>query len=171
MVLPSSSRNDSTVRSTGLFITSTGEAPGTNRLEIVGTRGTRVVENNKLTFARNSVKMLEFRRTATQWFVKPEAKIEEIPFANAEVPHVIVIQNFVKAILDGDPLIAPGPEGIHAVELANAMVFSSLLGHTLELPMDGSAWEKQLNGFITSSQVKKNVVQVATDDFASSFRK
>ena len=115
--------------------------------------------------------MLEFRRTATQWFVKPEAKIEEIPFANAEVPHVIVIQNFVKAILDGDPVIAPGPEGIHAVELVNAMVFSSLLGHTLELPMDGSAWEKQLNGFITSSQVKKNVVQVATDDFASSFRK
>ncbi|MEI6078305.1 MAG: gfo/Idh/MocA family oxidoreductase, partial [Verrucomicrobiota bacterium] len=114
---------------------------------------------------------LEFSRTATQGFVKPEAKVEEIPFANAEVPYAIVTQNFVNAILDSEPLIASGPEGIHAVELPNAMVFSSLLGQTLELPMDGSAREKQLNGFITSSQVKKNVAQVATDDFASSFRK
>ena len=156
---------------TGSFISSTGEAPGTNRLEIVGTRGTLVLENNKLTFARNAVDMLEFSRTATQGFVKPEAKVEEIPFANAEVPHAIVTQNFVNAILDGKPLIAPGAEGIHSVELANAMVFSSLLGQTLELPMDGSAWEKELNRLIANSKVKKNVVKVATDDFASSFRK
>ena len=156
---------------TGSFIISTGEAPGTNRLEIVGTRGTLVLENNKLTFARNAVDMLEFSRTATQGFVKPEAKVEEIPFANAEVPHAIVTQNFVNAILDGKPLIAPGAEGIHSVELANAMVFSSLLGQTLELPMDGSAWEKELNRLIVNSKVKKNVVKVATDDFASSFRK
>ncbi len=156
---------------TGSFISSTGEAPGTNRLEIVGTRGTLVLENNKLTFARNAVDMLEFSRTATQGFVKPEAKVEEIPFANAEVPHAIVTQNFVNAILDGKPLIAPGAEGIHSVELANAMVFSSLLGQTLELPMDGSAWEKELNRLIVNSKVKKNVVKVATDDFASSFRK
>jgi predicted dehydrogenase len=156
---------------TGSFISSTGEAPGTNRLEIVGTRGTLVLENNKLAFARNAVDMLEFSRTATQGFVKPEAKVEEIPFANAEVPHAIVTQNFVNAILDGKPLIAPGAEGIHSVELANAMVFSSLLGQTLELPMDGSAWEKELNRLIANSKVKKNVVKVATDDFASSFRK
>ena len=156
---------------TGSFISSTGEAPGTNRLEIVGTRGTLVLENNKLTLARNAVDMLEFSRTATQGFVKPEAKVEEIQFANAEVPHAIVTQNFVNAILDGEPLIAPGAEGIHSVELANAMVFSSLLGQTLELPMDGAAWEKELNQLIANSKVKKNVVKVATDDFASSFRK
>jgi hypothetical protein len=60
---------------------------------------------------------------------------------------------------------------IHSVELANAMVFSSLLGQTLELPMDGAAWEKELNRLIANSKVKKNVVKVAADDFASSFRK
>ena len=143
---------------TGSFISSSGEAPGTNRLEIVGTRGTLGLENNKLMFTRNAVDMLEFSRTATQGFVKPEAKVEEIPFENATLPHAIMTQNFVNAILDGEPLIAPGAEGIHSVELANAMVFSSLLGQTLELPMDGSAWEKELNQLIAKSKVKKNVI-------------
>ena len=36
---------------TGVFITSTGEAPGTNRFEIVGDRGKMVIENNTLTFS------------------------------------------------------------------------------------------------------------------------
>ena len=49
------------------------------------------------------------------------------------------MQNFVNAILDGEPLIAPGAEGIHSVELANVMLYSSLIGQTVELPMDSAA--------------------------------
>ena len=156
---------------TGAFISSTGEAPGANRLEIVGTRGTLVLENNRLALARNAVDMIEFSRTAKQGFVKPEAKAEEIPFENATLQHATLTQNFVNAILDGEPLIAPGVEGVHSVELANAIVFSSLLGQTLELPMDGAAWERKLNQLIAESTVKKKVVRIAADDFASSFRK
>ena len=156
---------------TGTFISSTGEAPGANRLEIVGTRGTLVLENNKLMFTRNAADMIEFSKTATQGFLKPEAKTKEIPYDNALLPHAQMTQNFVDAILDGTPLIAPGEEGIHSVELANVMVYSSLLGQTVALPMDGAAWEKKLNQLIAGSKVKKKVVKVATDDFASSFRK
>lgn len=156
---------------TGTFISSTGEAPGTNRFEIVGTRGTLVLENNKLTITRNAADLLEFSRTAKQGFVKPEAKQEEIPVENATLPHAIMTQNFVDAILDGKPLIAPGEEGINSVELANAMVYSSLLGQMVELPMDGAAWETKLNRLIAESKIEKKVIKVATDDFASSFRK
>ena len=35
---------------TGLFITCTAEAPGTNRLEISGSRGKVVIESDKITF-------------------------------------------------------------------------------------------------------------------------
>src|SRR5208282_2967535 len=59
---------------TGTFISSTGESPGTNRFEIVGARGTLVLENNKLTFTRNKTDMIEFSKIAKQGFVKPEAK-------------------------------------------------------------------------------------------------
>jgi len=156
---------------TGTFISSTGEAPGTNRFEIAGTKGRLVLENNKLIFLRNASDMIEFSRTAQQGFVKPDAKEEEISFENAVVPHAIMVQNFVNAILDGEPLIAPGEQGIHSVELANVMVYSSLLGQTMELPMDGAAWERKLIQLIAESKVEKKVVKVATDDFASSFRK
>jgi predicted dehydrogenase len=156
---------------TGTFISSTGEAPGANRLEIVGTHGTLILDNHKLIFTRNATDMIEFSQTATQGFVKPESRVEEISFADAVSPHAMQTQNFVNAILDGEPLIAPGEAGIFSVELANAMVFSSLLDKTLELPMDGAAWEKKLNQLIAGSKIEKKVVKVATDDFASSFRK
>ncbi len=156
---------------TGVFLSSTGEAPGTNRFEIVGTMGRLVMENSKLDFTRNEQDMIEFSQTAKQGFVKPDVWNVEIPFENAAIPHAIMVQNFVNAILDGEPLIAPGPEGIHSVELANVMVYSSLLNDTIELPMDGAAWEKMLNQLIAESKVQKKVVQVETTDFASSFRR
>jgi predicted dehydrogenase len=156
---------------TGVFIGSTGEAPGTNRLEITGTRGQLLLENNQLKFTRNSTDMVQFSKTSQQGFVKPDSTTEEISFENAASPHAQLTQNFVDAILDGEPLIAPGAEGIGSLELANAAVFSSLLNQTIELPLDGAAWENKLNQLIAESKAGKKVVKTAADDFAGSFRK
>lgn len=158
-------------QATGVFVSSTGEAPGANRFEIVGTRGTLILENGKLLFTRNAADMIEFSRTAKSGFTKPEATTEEIPFANAATPHAALMQNFVNAILDGEPLIAPGADGLHSVELANAMVYSSLQNETLELPMSGAAWETKLNHLSAASKLKKKVMQVEASDFTSSFRR
>jgi predicted dehydrogenase len=155
-------------RTTGAFFSSTGESPGTNRLEIAGTGGKLVLEHNRLTFTRNTVDMIEFSRTARQGFAKPETTTEEIPFADAPAPHAALMQNFVDAILDGGPLLAPGKEGVHSVELANAMVYSSLLGQTVELPLDGAAWERKLNELIAGSKVAKKKGSDATNGLASS---
>ena len=156
---------------TGVFVSSTGEAPGTNRFEIVGSRGTLVMEHNKIHLTRNEADMLEFSQTAKQGFVKPDVWNVDIPFENANVPHAIIIQNFVNAILDGEPLIVPGAEGMHSVELANVMVYSSLINETVALPMDGAAWERKLNQLIAESKVVKKVVKVESTNFASSFRR
>jgi len=156
---------------TGVFASSTGESPGTNRFEIAGTMGKLVLENNKLAFARNETDMIKFSQSAKQGFVKPEVWNIEIPFDNAVVPHAIMVQNFVNAILSGEPLVAPGAEGIHSVELANVMVYSSLIGETVELPMSGAAWEKKLNDLIANSRIEKKVMQVETADFVGSFRR
>ncbi|MCS7091022.1 MAG: Gfo/Idh/MocA family oxidoreductase [Verrucomicrobiota bacterium] len=158
-------------RATGVFLGSTGEAPGTNRLEIAGTRGKVVLENNRLLFTRNETDMLEFSRSARQPFAKPEVWHVEIPFTDASMPHAMLVQNFVDAILDGAPLIAPGTEGIHSVELANAIVFSALLNRALELPMDGAAWEAKLQELSALSKSRKKVVQLETTDFTASFRR
>ena len=156
---------------TGVFVSSTGEAPGTNRFEIAGTRGRVVLENNKLTFTRNDADMIDFSRAAKTGFAKPDVWNADIPIDNAVNPHGILLQNFTEAILDGTPLLVPGDEGIHSVELANAMLYSSLLGQTITLPMDGAAWEKKLNELIAGSKVQKKVIAVSAEDFTKSFNR
>ena len=157
-------------RATGVFITSTGEAPGTNRLEITGTLGRIVLEKDTLSFTRNEVSMTDFSKTSPVGFLKPDVWNVDIPIENAPAPHAAIMQNFVDAILDGVPLIAPGEEGIHSVELANVMLYSSLLGKTVELPMDSRAYEKKLKQLIAGSKLKKKVVKKgSTEDFAKSF--
>jgi len=156
---------------TGSFISSTGEAPGTNRFELVGTRGKVVLENNKLTFTRNDADMIEFSKTVKSGFAKPEVWNIDIPFESVPNAHAVLLQNFVDAILDGTPLIAPGYEGMGSVELANVLLYSSLIEQTVALPMDSAAWEAKLNELIAHSKHEKKVVQVQTEDFTKSFRK
>ena len=154
-----------------MFITSTGEAPGTNRSEVAGTRGKLVLENNRLAFTRNEADMIEFSQAVKVGFSKPDVWNVEIPFDNAPAPHASIMQNFIEAILDGAPLIAPGEEGLHSVELANVMLYSSLMGQTIELPMDGAAFEKKLQQLIAESKFEKKVVEIQAEDFTKSFNR
>ena len=140
---------------TGAFISSTGEAPGTNRLEIAGTLGKLVFENNKIVLTRNAGDMTVFSRTSKEGFVKPDSRTEEVSFATLPNPHAALTQNFVDAILDGAPLLAPGAEGVLSVELANAMVYSSSIGKRVDLPLDGAAWQKKLDELIAQSDAAK----------------
>ncbi len=156
---------------TGLFASSTGEAPGTNRFEIAGSRGKVVLENDAITFTRNDADILEFNKSTRSGFAKPEVWNISIPFENAVNPHAILMQNFVNAILDGEPLIAPGTEGIHSVELANVILYSSLLDRSVALPMDSAAYETKLNDLIAKSTKQKQVREVSNEDFTKSFKR
>ena len=156
---------------TGVFVSSTGEAPGSNRFEIAGTRGKVVLENDQIKFTRNESCMLEHSKNSPIGFSKPEVWEVEIPFGNAELPHAILMRNFVEAIRNKTPLIAPGVEGIHSVELANVLLYSSLVDQTINLPMDGAAFEAKLQQLIDESTHEKKVVEISDEDFASSFNR
>ncbi len=156
---------------TGLFVTSTGEAPGTNRFEIIGEHGKAVLENGKIQFTRNESSMIDFSRAAKTGFVKPEIWNVDIPFPNTGAEHHLIIQNFVNAILDGEPLVSPGAEGLWSVEIANAMLYSSLMGQTIDLPLDGQAYEAKLNALIAASTRQKTVIRNKAEDFSQSFNR
>lgn len=139
--------------SSAVFITSTGEAPGTNRLEIAGDRGRAVFENGSLSFRRNEVPTTEFSRTTTAPFSAPPTWDVTIPLpAGAGGQHVEILQNFTAAVLDGAPLLAPADEAIHSVELANAMLLSTWLDRTIELPLDGTLYARELERRIAGSR-------------------
>jgi len=154
-----------------VFVSSTGESPGTNRFEIVGTRGKVVLENNRVLFTRNEADMIDFSRAARTGFARPDIWNVEIPIENATAPHALLMQNFVDAILDGAPLLVPGAEGIHSVELANVMLYSSLMGQTVDLPMDSAAFERKLGELIAESKFQKKVQAVSDEDFTRSFNR
>ena len=156
---------------TGVFISSTGEAPGSNRFEIAGTRGKLVLENDQIQFTRNENCMIEHSKTSKIGFSKPEVWDVNIPFDNATLPHAILMRNFVNAIREGEELIAPGTDGLNSVELANVLLYSSLVDQSVEMPMDGAAFEAKLNTLIKESTHEKKMVEVSSEDFASSFNR
>ena len=154
------------------LVTSTGEAPGTNRLEIAAENGRLVLENDVITFTKNEIPATEFSRITDKQFLAPATTESKFTFPNRGGQHVELLQNFIDAILDGKPLIAPAAEGIHSVELANAIVFSSAHNQTVELPLDSTAYEKFLKSCIATSRHKKNAAPTApaaASDFAASF--
>jgi predicted dehydrogenase len=155
----------------GVFITSTGEAPGTNRLEIAGDRGKLVAEAGRLNFTRNETPANEFSKTTRDCFGAPAVWNVEIPVdGGGGEQHVGILNNFVEAILDGAPLIAPAAEGLRSVELANAMLYSSLMNKTIDLPLDGRAYERKLKQLIRDSKFVKRVVEGGRVDISKSFR-
>ena len=140
---------------TGVFVATVCEAPGTDRLEICGEMGRLVIEDETIKFTRNEISMTEFSRTTDQRFAKPPVWNVDIPVQGAGGGHVEILRNFVHAILDGAPLIAPAREGIRSVELANAMLYSSLIGKPVDLPLDGARFERRLKRLIRESRFKK----------------
>lgn len=155
---------------TGLFLASTGEAPGTDRLEISGDRGKLTFERGVLSFRRTVVSTREFTWSAPGSFDKPETWDCTLPVPSAKTGHSVITQNFVDAILDGSTLIAPGEEGIRSVEFANAMIYSSQIGETVDLPLDAAAYEAKLKQLIAESKFEKKTAAVAAADMSKSFR-
>lgn len=142
---------------TGLFVTSTGEAPGTNRLEVAGERGKLVFENGKLAFTRNEMPMSEYCRTTASTMGAPATWNIEIP-SNPSNPtmHREIIENLVDSIIDGTPLYAPAVEGINSLEIGNAMLLSQLKGKTISLPIDSKVYDAELKKLIKNSKRKGN---------------
>jgi predicted dehydrogenase len=127
----------------GHFITSTGEAPGTNRLEIIGDRGRIVAENDKLRFTRTRKSVRQTRETSRDAFARMETWEIEVPHASTELEgHKAVTQNFVNAILKGDPLIATGADGLRQLELGNSILMAALTRKSVDLPLESGAYDQ-----------------------------
>lgn len=157
----------------GHFVVTTGECPGTNRLEICGEYGKLVLEHGKLTFDRNRESMLSFCRETKSSFDTVETWHVEIPTPRCDEGHQVVTEKFVKAILNKQPmdLIAHGLDGIRGVTLANGIMLSSFEGTMVSVPIDSDAFEARLRSLIkTSTYVKPGTdASAPVADISSSF--
>jgi predicted dehydrogenase len=129
----------------GIFITSTGEYPGTNRLEISGTLGKIVLENNMLKFWSLKQNEEEFRYSSKEGFPSIETDYTEIIPQGEETAHKGILQNFTNNILFGEELIAPGYDGEKELTISNAAYLSAWNGgQEITLPFDLEEFDRQL---------------------------
>ncbi len=154
---------------TGVFIASTGEAPGSNRFEIAGNMGKIVVENGEITFWRNRISERVFNEQFTGGFGAPEFWRCQIPVDGIDQGHSAVTGNWVQSILHSVPLVSPGEEGINSLEISNAMLLSSWLDDWVNIPVDSDLFNRLLDEQIKKSKFKKNSERAGILDITKSF--
>ena len=152
---------------TGVFITTTGDACGTNRFEIQMDGAKLVAEHDKLTLIEYEMLESEFTKIADSPFAA--MKVAEVPVeTDGQNPqHDGVINAWGGAILRGEKLVADGREGIFGLTLSNAMHLSSWQDKTINLPFDANVYYEELNKRIQTSKEKKNVVSQVADTKSS----
>ncbi|MBQ5927427.1 MAG: Gfo/Idh/MocA family oxidoreductase [Clostridia bacterium] len=154
---------------TGAFITTTGEAPGTNRLEISGSKGKLLCEGGKLYFFENEEDSFDFCKTSPQGFARPKVTKTEVETDGQNPQHVGIMQNFTNAILGKEPLFVKGEEGVFGVELMNAIELSGWNnGEEITLPVDENRYLQELTEYRKNS-VKKTAVNERVMDTSGSF--
>lgn len=155
----------------GHFITTTGEAPGTNRLEVVGNRGKIIAERGTLKFHRTREDVREVREKSPKAFTSVETWEFQIPIqASPSIgEHERVTRDFVNAVLNKKPLLAPGEEGIRGLEIGNAMLMSAMQRRGVDLPIDGAAYDQLLLDLAKQYGGRKTLeTKVAEVDMAAS---
>lgn len=146
----------------GTFITTTGEAPGENRLTLVGEKGTLIaglggggtlggVGGGSIQFREVPQGVREYSDTTEERFAGPVINEMLIEPGGKNEDHKAITRNFVNHLLKDEPLIAPAEEGIHGLELGNAMLFSGLLGEPVSVPTDRAAFKSKIQELINAS--------------------
>lgn len=152
---------------TGVFVTTTGDAHGTNRLEIQLDRARIVVENGKISLLVYEMTEQAFSKTNTEPFATVAASKVEVETDGENPQHVGVINAWGGAILRGEPLVADGSEGINGLTLSNAMHLSSWLGREVKLPLDEELFYSELMKRVAGSKKKANVKEAVAETAAT----
>ncbi|MGX7199747.1 Gfo/Idh/MocA family protein [Enterococcus nangangensis] len=140
---------------TGVFVTTTTETPGTNRFEIVGSKGKIVIEDNQLKFWQTRVDEAEWNATYEGGFGEPEVWEIKVPTTfDSASGHSKVVQNFVNNILTGEELKSPGVEGINGLMISNAIHLSAWQERWVDLPIDEDLFFEELQKRIATSKLK-----------------
>ncbi|MBO5076486.1 MAG: Gfo/Idh/MocA family oxidoreductase [Clostridia bacterium] len=148
---------------TGTFITSTGDAPGSNRFEITMDGARILADGRKLLLTELEMPEPEFSRTNKSAFAAPPSKTIEVETDGRNEQHSGVLNAFAAAILRGEPLVADGTEGINGLTISNAMHLSAWLGREVEIPFDEELYYSELMKRVKTSRRKDDVQAVFSD--------
>ncbi|MBQ3507308.1 MAG: Gfo/Idh/MocA family oxidoreductase [Clostridia bacterium] len=145
---------------TGTFITTTGDAPGTNRLEIVCEGGTIITDGGSITLIKLDTPEPVFSATNKSAFAAPKTQRVAVETDGQNPQHVGVLNAFAGAILRDEPLVADGREGINGLTISNAMHLSAWTGEAVTLPLDEHKFRDLLFEHVKTSRRKEGIEAV-----------
>ena len=145
---------------TGTFITTTGDAPGTNRLEIVCDGGTIITDGGSITLIKLDTPESVFSATNTVAFAGPKTQRVAVETDGQNPQHVGVLNAFAGAILRDEPLVADGREGINGLTISTAMHLSAWTGEAVTLPLDEEKYRDLLFEHVKTSRRKEDIEAV-----------
>ncbi|MBO5421307.1 MAG: TIM barrel protein [Clostridia bacterium] len=155
---------------TGVFITTTGDYPGSNRLEITMDKAKLVCEEGrKITLYELAESLPENIANCENGFTNIEIKEIDVETDGRNDQHTGVLNAFADHILYGSPLVANGDEGIRGLMISNAAHYSSWTGETVELPIDEEKYYELLMKKVATSKAKEDVVSVVNEDMSSTY--
>ncbi|MFT4613952.1 MAG: putative dehydrogenase [Bacteroidia bacterium] len=155
---------------TGLFVGSTGEAPGVNRFDIVGDEGALYFDGERLLLSRNTPATSAYNKDTRDMFGMPQCEVVDITPPREGNQHAAVLNNFVCAIQRDEPLIAPAQEGLASLSLANAMLLSTWAQEKIELPLDSARYQAALEQRVATSTLRDKADIAARVDMNASYR-
>ncbi len=145
----------------GLFVTSTGEPYGENRLEIMGTHGKLLLADGVLTHTRFDCNERTFCRTCPTGFGMPQKTVREVlRQTDGFDRHTEILRNFTAAVRGEESLLVRGEEGIHGVRLLNAMLLSAWTNEEVGIPFD----ERQYARLLTERAARSKQKTAAADE-------
>jgi len=155
---------------TGVFITSTGDCPGTNRFEITLEKGKLIAEGNTLKMWKSPVSEREFSASNTNPFGSMKFAMTTVETDGENPQHAGVMNAFAAAILHSTPMVAEGIEGIRGLSLSNAMHLSAFLDRAVDLEhFDHELYYEELMKRVATSRRKVNVTETVAADMSDTF--
>ena len=155
---------------TGVFVTTTGDAPGSNRFEVTLEKGKMIAEGNQLTVWRSDISEPEFSKTNTKPFGMPKYQQTTIELEGEVPQHRGVMNAFASAILHGTPLVAKGTEGMNGLSISNAMHLSAWTDKTIDIEtLDHELYYTELMKRVATSRRKTNVTETVAADMGDTF--
>ena len=151
---------------TGVFVTSTGDLPGTNRLEITGSLGSVTVEQGRLIYKKLLTDERVIRTTETRPWFEPEYTTEIFEPKERGEAHAGILRSFADAVLHGSELIAPGYEGLNELAISNAAYLSDWTGKGVEIPFDEELFDTMLSERRRSGRKKSGGKQQTHESYS-----
>lgn len=129
----------------GTLLVSTAQIGEAERMEFGGTHGVLLLARGGLEFVESGQDVRAFLAESQNPFGKPELEARDITLEAGTGDHAAIYANFVDAVTNGTPLVAEGTEARMSLELANALIYSSMTGQPVDLPLDRAAYAEMLD--------------------------